>query len=523
MNTSHLTRREFLNLLGAASLAWISTSCKPDLDNFTTLETQSSLSQPNLPNILVIVFDAWSAADTSLYGYHRQTTPVLEKLANQALVYHHHYASGNFTSPGTASLLTGLYPWTHRSLKQRAQVQEQYSSHNIFRFLPDTYHRFAYTHNIFTYILLNQFRQHINHLIKPGKLAIQKQSLAEKWFDNDFLLANEVEKLLLKSEYTPPISLFLSLLDHAQLHQQYDDLVQSYQNQYPRGLVHWVYDASLYTYRLEDSIDWIISQTQSAPRPYFGYVHLLPPHSPYNPPSEFCELFNDNWKPPEKPVFDASQASEPGFLLTQRQHYDQYIAYVDAEFGRLYNSLQVNGSLENTILILTSDHGELFERGIHGHITPALFEPLIHIPLLIFLPGQRSRVDIHAPTNAIDLLPTLVRLAGATPPSSCEGIQLPFDSQQFSSNRNSFVVEAKETHHLNPAQKASIAMIQWPYKYIYYTGYENIKNGGQIFDLSTDPDEINDLYSQNLPLSQMMQETLLSRIPASFFSKSKYQ
>jgi len=64
------------------------------------------------PNVLVIVFDTLSAAHTSVDGYPRRTTPHLERFAERATVYHRHHSAGNFANPGTASLLTGAYPWS---------------------------------------------------------------------------------------------------------------------------------------------------------------------------------------------------------------------------------------------------------------------------------------------------------------------------------------------------------------------------------------------------------------------------
>ena len=92
-----------------------------------------------------------------------------------------------------------------------------------------------------------------------------------------------------------------------------------------------------------------------------------------------------------------------------RRWYDEYILYVDSEFARLYHHLEENGILENTWLVLTADHGEMFERGITGHQAPPMFQPLVRIPLVIFAPGQESRVDIYERTNAIDVLPTLMQ------------------------------------------------------------------------------------------------------------------
>src|SRR5919197_4136356 len=77
------------------------------------------------PNIIILVFDSLSARHMSLYGYPRDTTPHLSQFAEHATVYHRHYSTGNFTSPGTASLLTGLYPWTHRAFDQAGLISKK--------------------------------------------------------------------------------------------------------------------------------------------------------------------------------------------------------------------------------------------------------------------------------------------------------------------------------------------------------------------------------------------------------------
>ena len=72
-------------------------------------------SDNTFPNIIVILFDAMSARNLSLYGYPRETTPFLDKFAARSTVYHRHYSGGNFTTPGTASMLTGMFQWKHRA------------------------------------------------------------------------------------------------------------------------------------------------------------------------------------------------------------------------------------------------------------------------------------------------------------------------------------------------------------------------------------------------------------------------
>src|SRR5215216_5545362 len=121
-----LNRRDFLKLAGLLPL---SLSAAPSL---RVLE-KFAAAQETPKNVIVVIFDAWSAYDISLYGYARQTTPTIDRLANRAVVYHNHFSAGNFTTPGTASLLTGVLPWTHRALNLNSKVTDPYVTKSIFR------------------------------------------------------------------------------------------------------------------------------------------------------------------------------------------------------------------------------------------------------------------------------------------------------------------------------------------------------------------------------------------------------
>ena len=108
-----------------------------------------------LPNILILVLDAFSACHISFYGYRRQTAPNLARFANRATVSHSHYAAGNFTTPGTASLLTGTYPWSHHALHIQGTTLDEFRNKNIFSLLgAKGYFRIGFSHNIVAMSLL---------------------------------------------------------------------------------------------------------------------------------------------------------------------------------------------------------------------------------------------------------------------------------------------------------------------------------------------------------------------------------
>src|SRR5690242_2896982 len=104
-----ITRRDFLKISAAIS-AGASLAQFPFA--FPSLQVQKGA---DARNIIILLFDAMSARNLSLYGYQRETTPNFARLAARSTVYHSHYSAGNFTSPGTATTLTGMYPWKHRA------------------------------------------------------------------------------------------------------------------------------------------------------------------------------------------------------------------------------------------------------------------------------------------------------------------------------------------------------------------------------------------------------------------------
>lgn len=113
--SNHPSRRDFIKL--SSSLLFLY-----GMNYFQQSEQENPPINTNKKNILIVVFDTLSATNMSLYGYPRKTTPILESILENATVYQNHYASGNWTTPGTGSLLTGVYPWSHRAIRQAASI-----------------------------------------------------------------------------------------------------------------------------------------------------------------------------------------------------------------------------------------------------------------------------------------------------------------------------------------------------------------------------------------------------------------
>jgi len=175
---SNYNRRDFLKLLAAVPAAYTLSRLLPES------VFRYSAGNPGAPNVIVLVFDTLSACHLSAYGYQRKTTPNLERFARRANVYHAHYSAANFTTPGVASILTGLYPWTHRALHLSGLVARELADRNIFESLGQDYHRFAFSQNVMATNLLDQFRAGIDELL-PSSSFSELSLLPSELFKKD--------------------------------------------------------------------------------------------------------------------------------------------------------------------------------------------------------------------------------------------------------------------------------------------------------------------------------------------------
>jgi arylsulfatase A-like enzyme len=498
-----VSRRDFLKLAGLTSL---SLSVPP------LAKSADQLMQPQegKQNVLVVVFDAFSAYHISMYGYGRETTPNLTRAAERAVVYHNHFAAGSFTVPGTASLLTGVLPWKHRAFRFEDGVIEPYVNKSIFHAF-DSYYRIAYSHNPHVVRFLDQFAADLTKFIPYEQLLLTGNGLIQSLFQNDDDIANVAWQRIMVKDKGLSYSLFLS-----SLYKQYNEnKIKASKRFFPIGVPTIKGDDH---YLLEDAIDWLNDEILQTPQPFLGYFHFMPPHDPYTPHLDFYGYFeNDGFKVAEKPndIFAPVRPFE--LMLAKRREYDEFILYLDREFGRLFDHLESSGLLENTWVVFTSDHGELFERGIQGHITPAFYQPLVRVPLLIFPPGSTTRTDIHTLTSAVDVLPTLLHVTGQKAVDWVDGIILPpFASSVPVPERNVYAFESYHSEQNVVLTQATGMLVKGKYKLVYYSGYREELGGDgkmiQLFDIEADPEELRDLSD----IEQETVKNLLAELKAKY-------
>ena len=151
----------------------------------------------------------------------------------------------------------------------------------------------------------------------------------------------------------------------------------------------------------------------AANQPWFLYVHAMGPHEPYTPPPPYDTKF-----PPEH----EGRNEEETKVLHEKSLYDGEIAYTDAQFGRLVESLKARGLYDSSLIIVLSDHGEQFME--HGEMSHgrSLFEEEISIPLLVKLPGMAHAGEVRdGLVEVVDIAPTILDLVGGDKDARFQG------------------------------------------------------------------------------------------------------
>jgi arylsulfatase A-like enzyme len=248
------------------------------------------------------------------------------------------------------------------------------------------------------------------------------------------------------------------------------------------------------------AMDWIAR----AGRPFFVFLHTYQLHSPYDPPEEVrARLVRPYDGPLPRRVHPPDYSWGKGAAVTipkddlryVRDLYDAELAYTDRAVGELLRFLDERGLARDTLVVLTSDHGE--ELGDHGHFGHgfSLYQEQLRVPLLMRLSGRfdGGRVVEHA-VHGIDLAPTLARLAGAAIPAAWSGEPITLEAP--ASPRLFFVPFATRQDG-----EPTMAMRSGSLKYIDYPAgdrpMDELGEGPLLFDLSRDPAETRNLWKED--------------------------
>jgi arylsulfatase A-like enzyme len=173
--------------------------------------------------------------------------------------------------------------------------------------------------------------------------------------------------------------------------------------------------------------EWLSGITD---RPFFLWLHFMDPHSPYFPPEKSLEWMGHSKLSASRARYLNSYWNRSDLGANRLRHhreevialYDASIRWVDAQIGRLVDALRECRLWDNCVLALTADHGEEFlDHGGRYHSPSKVTEELVHVPLLLHVPGISKRQSARPPFSLLDLAPTLLDAVDASIPRSYRG------------------------------------------------------------------------------------------------------
>ena len=226
--------------------------------------------------------------------------------------------------------------------------------------------------------------------------------------------------------------------------------------------------------------------------PFFLWVHYLDPHVPYRPPDMPAELrakYPPSWITARAYWYQVMQTSDPETRARYqefcRKMYAEEVRYVDRWFGELIVALKEAGLYEDSLVVVTADHGEeLFDHGgfEHGH---SMYEELLRVPLLVKWP-RATEADgrISQTVGLLDLAPTFLEFAGAPPMPGMEGAALP---------RKDGLVGAEVYSEGLLYGRDQTALTGDDYKVIYHPHAESGERQFEVYDRRSDREEQRDL------------------------------
>jgi arylsulfatase A-like enzyme len=394
-------------------------------------------------NLLLITLETTRADHLGSYGYARDTSPSLDRLARDAVLFERLISVSPRTNPSLATLMTSRYPHEHG----------------------------------------------VRNLLLP--LEPYNQTLAE---------------ILLAAGYnTGAVQTHPRLIAASGFAQGF----QSYNDDFR---AHPLADQAC-----RAALNWIQAREQEA-RPWFLWLHLMDPHWTYEPPEEWRGLFG-----PEDPrpfaLYGAlrERRARIGPVIFQNRMspeerqafvdlYDAEIRYADAALGRLFQDLHELGLAEDTLIVVSADHGEslgehdyFFEHGDFGT------EPEIHVPLIVRAPrGLPGGVRVPWTVSSLDVGPTLTELLEVPSDRSFRGVSLvPLMRDPRSGEDRSCLGEVDKRFHEENVRR-EVEGIRGKWRWLRRGRYKLMhipRASGAVdrplYDLATDPGETRDATAQN--------------------------
>jgi arylsulfatase A-like enzyme len=462
-------------------------------------------SPKDKPNVLLITLDTTRADHLSCYGYRRLTTPHLDKFSREGMLYKNAYATASWTLPSHASMFTGKYPTKHGA---------EYSGHSL------------YSGNILSKGQRDDRFDPEERARKFLKLPEDNLTLAEILSEKGYRTAGIIGGVFCSS-----------IFGLAQGFDYYDEVFINVKKDIQFFLIFQVIDLFFPLHDLcaqygylgkriasqvnESAFEWLDKNYR---QPFFLFINYFDPHVPYFPPPPYDKYFGEV---KTDMILLRNHKGESGFVnleenlimatlegrhkLTHDERellvsqYDGEIRYLDHCLGLLFEKLKALKVYDNTLIVVTSDHGEAF--GEHGLIEHglSLYEEVLRVPLIIKYPSASLRREVvEKRISLVDLLSIILSFLDYSLPLGIDGknvesLECPVIAETYAM--------LWSTDRFNRDIKT---VYQGEYKYIWSSNKLD-----ELYDLKKDPSEEVNLIAR-YPLGAQSMKKILEQWLASF-------
>jgi len=399
------------------------------------------------PNVVLITLDTTRADHLGCYGHPTPTSPHLDRLAEQGVLFTRATSQASVTPVSHASILTGLNPYSHGLRVMHGLTENRLA--DSFTTLAQVLGRAGWSCAAFVSAFPVTERFGLN------------QGYAT--FDSDFLEAPP-EKLVTK-----------------------------------KGTV----NTGRSQRRSDATTDLAIAWLAGARTPFHLWLHYFDPHDPLLlPPREFMERYKDFRGTSEEMM---------------RLIYDIEIEYMDAQIGRVIDALRERGLLDNTVILVVADHGEGL--GDHDWWTHGLlYREQVRVPLIIRAPSVSGGRRLDDPVQAIDIMPTLLELAGVDravwPPMEGESLAPLLRGEVRGRVPDIYCDSVNMLTYRSGPERMDVkndmlfGLVEGPWKYIYHF----LREGeSELYNLDEDPHEEHNLYTSRPDIVKRLKATLQKR------------
>ncbi|SDS63837.1 sulfatase-like hydrolase/transferase [Microlunatus soli] len=474
------------------------------------------------PNVLIISSDQQRFDAMGCYGNEHIRTPELDRLAGQGALFENAYSQSPMCAPSRASLMTGLFPRNHGLWANGVEIDDRHRL--LSRVLTDAGYDCG--------------------LVGKFHLGAAAEGRTERRVDDGFRMFEWAHDPI----HPSPQNAYHRWLaeNHPDVFAEFSaTLAQPWETEAGNQAKGALYldtvrpEAHYSTWVAETALDFITDDRREGDQPFFLIANFFDPHHPFGAPEEFRALYDAETLP--KPVGSVEElagkpsaqadwsatsygGTAPGFQDYSPDEISEIIAsyyamvtQVDTQAGRILRALDEQGLAEDTLVIFTSDHGEML--GDHGMILkgPMMYDCAVRVPLLIRWPDHipaGSRVETV--TQTVDLTSTILAATGMTAAMPwAQGQDLAPLTQpepKRASGRDWALVEYRDSNFPQDPPIFTTMLRSGRHKITIWHGDPATDRAaeGELYDLDTDPAELHNLWHQ--PGSEQLRTEMLIKL-----------